>query len=147
LRQNKRWFVIIAALLAVIGVVLFLIFRSSPQPQSKPTELDSPGTVVIDNTDQLRDILLRREYAAVNEELVKYIQDHVSDAIEHAFLVNQPVINSDGVVSFTVQTEAPNKQFSVKLDRNTYFNKIIFSIPEVNYQSTLDVYATEEIGD
>lgn len=148
MRENRRIYILaLLAILAIGAVLLFALLGRDKTQQAPLPHLDSPGTVVIDNTDGLREILLQRQYAAVNEELVKYIQTKVGKSVDHAEIIGNPDVSGDGVVLFTVQTDSPTQKFNVKVDRNTYFNKIVFTVVGSDYQTTTDVYATEEIGE
>ena len=141
-------------LLVFGGVVVAIILAAlvftlkSPDKQTLPvTEVDGPGTVIIDNTDRLSGVLLAEQYTVVHEELVKYIETKIDENIEHAFIVDGLKINNDGIIEFTVRTKAPEKTFTVKLDRIKYFNKVIFSISADHYKKTLPVYNKEVLGE
>lgn len=144
---SKRRLLIVIIICTVVVAGLLLLFRGSPSPDNGPPEPSSPGTVVIDNTDQLRDILLARQYAVVNRELVNYIFAKIDDKVEHAYIVSGSISNKGGLVSFRVQTEQPDQQFKVDLDRGKDFDKIVFTVSGTDYSKTLDVYGDEEIGE
>ncbi len=139
--MEKRKKLVIAIIIGFLAiVVLMVIFGLSDNGKPRPTESEGPGTVVIDNTLELSNLLLKSQYGAINEELVSYIQSHVDKKIEHATIKGNPVVNHDGSISFKVETENPNKVFTVLIDRSGPQNQIIFTVPEANYSKTLKVY-------
>lgn len=145
--HKKKKLIVVVVLLVFVSLVVLVVLLGRKHPTVKPPETSTPGTVVIDNTEGLRSTLLRKQYTAVNKELIVYIQKQVASTVEHAFIVDQPTINKDGTITLKLQTEKPTKQFVVRLDRNTYFNKVVFFVPETNYRSTIDVYSQEDVGD
>lgn len=142
---TKKQFLVLVGLVvsAVIVVTLVLLitrFRRQPARPALPVvENLGPGTVVIDNTSGLKDLLLSREATAVENALIKYIKANVGKEVERAVIVGRPMVANNGLLSFVVRTESPNRQFTVTVDRSDR-KKITFSVPASEYSETIVVY-------
>jgi hypothetical protein len=136
---DKRRITIFGSLIFVVALVItvliFLVVRDKP---SGPPEIDSPGTVVIDNTDELRGILLPRQYTTVLNEVVALIQDKIGPNTEHA-VVKGVKVNRDGSVKVTFDVDGPSEPFLLLVDRSA-FDKIVLTIPAYSYKKTMSIY-------
>lgn len=146
--KRKSWWIVIIALI-LIAVPLFLLLDRGGQPQtSAPTETIGPGEVVIDNTNELRNSLLKSQYTAVYDELINYIEVKVSKTAEHAYISSGPRVQNNGNISFDVTVENPSKSFTVVIDRNLGYDKLGFIVAESNYKKILSIYKQQnEIGE
>ncbi len=137
-RRKLLWIVGVALFsLMLVGLVLIAVRNRSARPEE--TEAQLPGTVVIDNTDKLRAILLSDQYSAVIDDLVRFIPDKISPETDHAVVVGEPKVARNGNVKFVVRVDGGSEPFSVALDRSK-FDKITLTIPAHSYKKVLDIY-------
>lgn len=139
---NKRTILllIIATLISIILIVAFLLPRDNSS--TEPTEINHPGTVIINNTVELSDILLPEQYEAVSNSLAKFILRDIDAAIEEAFVTGKITIEPNGNLIFTLSTVKPDKKFTVKVDR-TVIERVIITVPEYKFQETVPTYSLE----
>lgn len=139
--RRRSLFIIVMFIAVLAPVFIYLIFHS-PQKSTRTqvvTEADTPGTVIIDNTDYLSSILLPEQYTALSNELASYIQTKVDSSSSHASIVGKPVIAGDGSISFTLKVDPSGKQLGVNVDRSQ-FDKITVKIPGDNYVNTVPIF-------
>lgn len=138
--MNRR--IILICLGVVLIVILAFVGFSSKHKGANPvsTEVESPGTVIIDNTGELNKDLLPDQFQAVSDALVGYIQTHIDKNAVHATLIGRPEIASDNTIWFSIKVDGQKDAFKVHLDRSTYFDKVIFMVPDAKFSQTLQVY-------
>jgi hypothetical protein len=124
-------------------VALFIFGRGGPKQVSTAPELSGPGTVIIDNTDRLSEILLPEQYQALSNALAVYIQVNVDPKIVHATIVGQPSVAANASVSFTLKTDKPSVSLDVSVDRSN-FDKLIMTIPAKSYSQVIPVFTSPE---
>jgi hypothetical protein len=122
----------------LLALAVFLILRDN-QPELPVTEAEGPGTVIIDNTDELSSILLGLQYQATSDFVVGYIQKEIDKNIEHAVIVGSPVVNNNGSVDFKVKTDNPEVEFTVHIDRSSVKN-LTLQVKGTDYKKTVKVY-------
>jgi len=131
------------AVVLVILLVLFITHSNSPKHLSDAPEASGPGTVIIDNTDKLSDILLPEQYQALSNALAAYIQTKVNFKIDHATVIGQPNVANNGNVNFTIKTDRPVTTFEVSVDRSN-FDSLIMTIPANSYSQVIPVFSSPE---
>ncbi|MBI2007867.1 hypothetical protein HYS85_01350 [Candidatus Saccharibacteria bacterium] len=124
------------ALLLVLAI--FLILKDS-QPRFPAIEAEGPGTVIIDNTDELSSILLGRQYQTTSDFVVEYIQQKIDKKIEHAEIVGKPVVNDDGSVDFQIKTNDPETEFTIHIDRSSV-KYLTLEVQNTDYRQTIKIY-------
>lgn len=142
---RKRNLLIVFGLVTIV-VAAGLIFSSHrvQKANKESTENQQLGYVVINNTDALSNLLLKRQEAVVEQALSDYILSNVSNKSESAYIVGSPILQSDGKVSIEVRVTSPQKDFQTIIDRNTYFDKVVLSVPSTNYQKIVPVYSSSQ---
>ncbi|MEX1995178.1 MAG: hypothetical protein WD887_00160 [Candidatus Saccharimonadales bacterium] len=142
MQTHKRLLWIIGIIVIGFIIVAWLVLgpASSPPPTHPETETVGPGTVVIDNTDELSSILLSEEYTATINQLVAYIQTEIGSGVTHAVVEGRPAVQDNGLVVFSIKTENPEKKFRVEIDRFTSRSQVIFRIPGSGFTRTLQAY-------
>jgi hypothetical protein len=132
----------------IIGALALLAFSTSNQKNSSAgsakvvNEPQGPGIIIIDNTDALSTILLSKQYEVTYNAVAAYIQGQIAGSVQHAMIVDKPIVADNGEVVFSVKTFNPNKQFTVHIDRLTYFDRIIFSVQGTDYQKIIPTYTS-----
>jgi hypothetical protein len=142
--KKRRSLIIASAFVFIIILVLsvFVLGRHKQGPQPVP-EAGRPGTVIIDNTTGLSNILLPEQYQALSNALAVYIQTKVDPGIDHATIAGQPSIAQDGSVTFTIKTDKPSRLVQVSVDRSN-FDHLIMNIPSDNYSQIVPVFTSPE---
>lgn len=126
--------VVVAMLLFVVGLIL--LARKDVEPETE----GSTGIVQLDDRGKLQEMLFDVQYYAVQAGLSDYISSRISPDITSAEIVGAPTVPADGTISFKVRVTDPDKTFTVLLDRQTHFDKIILSVEGTSYKKTLPVY-------
>lgn len=136
----KGLIIIVILLMAGLAVGFVLLVGKDSKPGVPVvTEVDSPGMVIIDNTDQLSEILLSNEYQAVLDALTDYIFNELSPDVQHAAVTDGPRLEPSGSLSFELTADG-HKPFSARIDRETYKDRVILTIPASNYERIIQVY-------
>jgi multidrug efflux pump subunit AcrB len=136
----RRIIVIASVLMSLIVAGLIYLMLADKPREMEPIESQSVGYVVIDNASGLNKFLLSRQTSAVESAISGYILDRIDKNVEHAFIVDEPLQRNDGTILVTVKTENPEKTFRVIVDRTTYFDKLVVSVPADDYKTTIKVY-------
>ena len=139
--KNNRSLLIAGMVVLGLVTIMYFAFRSTPQQYSptspKEPERGGPKTVLLQNTTRLSQILLAEQFLTVKQQLQVYILTKVSTGANTA-KVSDVKVAPDGSVNFTVAVEN-SKTFAVKVDRSK-FDRITFTVPQDNYQTTAKVY-------
>jgi hypothetical protein len=137
--EKRRLLLIVGLPVLLIGllVISLVVFNQSESPET--TEVEGPGTVVVDNSDELRNTLLPDQYSSVLEEVIAFIRAKIDANAEHAVITDKLKIERNGSLSFVVKVDGPSQPFRVSLDRSK-FDKITLRIPTHQHTKVLDIY-------
>ncbi len=137
--KRRTFTIVVASLFALLlALAIFLILRDG-QPKLPEAEPEGPGTVIIDNTNELSSILLGRQYQTTSDFVVEYIQQKIDKKIEHAEIVGSPVVNNDGSVDFKVRVDVPKTEFTVHIDRSSV-KYLTLQVQNTDYKQTIKIY-------
>lgn len=135
---SKKTLILILIIALAIGIFLALPGQKKPAPSSaaplKP--------VKVTDDSSLKKLLLDSQVPVVEKAIGDYARTRIDGKATTVSLTSGPTVSNHGLIEFTVKTSDPKKSFVVTLDRTTYFDRIIFSVPTDNYTKTLPVYQT-----
>ncbi len=125
--------------LGLMILIIFVLTSGNKPPVVNDTEGTS-GAVFINDSSHLQEILFDQQYYSVQAGISDYIVSKFSRSVKSAEIVGEPVIPDDGLIRIQVNIKNPDKEFTVTIDRATYFDKIVLSVPETKYKKTINVY-------
>lgn len=141
--MSKRAKIIIALIVITLTfLAAFVLVYGDRKTQNTPVTIRSPVKVNIIDDSSLRDLLLDRQVPVVEQGISDYIRTTIGNSVNNVSIVSKPTVASNGLIEFTIETDNPKKQFKIALDRTTYFDRIILSVPDDNYSKILPVYQT-----
>lgn len=144
--MNKKKLVIVVWILTtlmLLGVWIIHVRNTSiyNSTSRKEPERGGPKTVDISNTGELTRVLLPEQFSVFKNQLSTYILGRVKSNAATASIIGKPIIARDGVISVVVLVDK-SQQFMVKIDRITYFDKVVFSVPVSGYSVTTQTYGS-----
>ncbi|HUC88245.1 MAG TPA: hypothetical protein VMR95_03805 [Candidatus Binatia bacterium] len=149
-KRNSRVLVlVIFVVLLVLIIVSVVLYNHSHNTGPGSAAYDAthqgpdhagPPMVNIIGDTRLDQILLSGQFTVVMNELNSYILSNIGPKVVSAQISNT-VINNDGSVNFTVQTNNPSSQFTVNLNRSQY-TTIGFSVVGTSFQESLYPYGS-----
>jgi hypothetical protein len=136
----KKRLIIVATFLAIAAIVALvatsLTHKKSPVEEPHPDRVD----VSITNTDELKTMLLDNQYFAVVNTLADYIKATLNPKDLLVPIINKPKVAKNGNITITLQVKEPDKRLVAIIDRSTYFDKLVISIPQDDYRATIPIY-------
>lgn len=143
--KQRKIALIIAVLLVLSGLVALAFGALTDESPGTSTSTSPAAVVTFTDDSSLKALLLERQLPVVEQGLREYIKSNIGTNVTEVKFVTQPAIASNGLIEITIETDNPQKRIKVTLDRTTYFDRIIFSVPESGYSAELPVYQTNAV--
>lgn len=115
------------------------------QPEGRetphPAEAKHPGTVVIDNTQELSGVLTAGQYQAVYEAIIDFIYARISTETDHATVATGIYEDGNGTISFTLRLDNPAIEFKVLVERPAE-SHLVLKVADYNYSASVPIEPT-----
>lgn len=145
--RNRRLAALIFIFMVIIVVVLLIVIASkSPKPAYDPRanrEPESSGLqlITLSGSEKLSKLLLPSQFDVAKVAINDFVKAGVNNGAKNVTIIGDPQINDRGVVTLSLRVDGPSPiTFTAKIDKWTYYNKLIFSVPEKGYTVTIPVY-------
>lgn len=143
--KGRRTALIVLLLCLALFIGLWLAiakpFNPSYDPKA-PKEPEQGGlqTIVLKNSDKLSKLLLPRQFEVTKQAINTYVKNNISFSATSVSISGEPQATPKGVIAFDFRVDNGVGTITATIDKWTYYDKIIFSVPSKSYSVTLPVY-------
>lgn len=125
---------------------MWLIFKSPsgpPYDERAAREPEGGGSrlIILQHSESLTKVLLPAQFDVTKVTVSDFIKQNFGENSKSASVVGGVQLSEKGVITLDIQVDDNQaKTFTMTIDKWTYYDKLIFSVPEKSYSVTLPVY-------